>query len=315
MSGESQSCAVVFSDIAGSSRLFESMGNVAARELVDAVLGRLGEVTRGYDGEVVKTIGDEVMCTFPDADRAVLASMAMHDAMRDPNASWDTPVSLRIGVHYGEVLEEDGDIFGDAVNVAARMVKVAQASEIITTRETVDTLSDELQARVRFLNNMTVHGRNQPVDIYDIVWGESDEEDGMTQYDVSATMLHAYSPDRLATQELVLSHGPATVMVDETRPVVQIGRGREVGLRIVAAWVSRNHASIEYRSGNFVLADHSRVGTSIQSSDGQRYFAHRQEIHLQGSGTIKITASEGDSVEISYEIRVREDTGDTRTTM
>ncbi|MDA0323681.1 MAG: adenylate/guanylate cyclase domain-containing protein [Verrucomicrobia bacterium] len=197
MSGEKQTRAVVFSDIAGSSRLFETLGDTAAQELVDHVLRRLGEVTRAQGGVVIKTIGDEVMCVFPCADNAVLAAIAMHEAVRDPEGVWKCRISLRIGIHYGELLEADGDVFGDAVNLAARMVRVSQASEIITTRESVENLSGELQSRARFLNNMTVHGRSQPVDIYDIVWGEDGdggEDDGMTQYDISATMMHAYSP-------------------------------------------------------------------------------------------------------------------------
>jgi class 3 adenylate cyclase len=306
MSGETHAQAVVFSDIAGSSRLFESLGDLAARELVDTVLSQLSEITRAHNGDVVKTIGDDVMCTFPDADKAILAAIAMHESVRDSGVTWSSSVSLRIGVHYGEVLHGEGDVFGDAVNVAARMVGVAQASEIITTRESVDNLSNALQSRARFLNNMTVHGRNQPVDIYDIMWGEG-EEDGNTEYDISTTMMHAYSPDRLSTLELILTYDEKTRAVDEEHRCIQIGRGREVNFRIPEPWVSRSHASIEYRSGNFVLIDHSRVGTSIQTSDGKRYFAHRQEIHLQDRGEIRITASEGESVSVAFEIRERND--------
>ena len=113
-------CAVLFADVAGSTQLYETLGDEAARLLVGNCLQSLSRVTERHGGRVVKTIGDELMCRFPSADAAVTAARVMQEMTRKMSSAGGVTPSIRAGLHYGSMIEEDGDLFGDAVNLAAK---------------------------------------------------------------------------------------------------------------------------------------------------------------------------------------------------
>ena len=115
--------AIVFADISESTRLYDVMGDTQARELVAQCLGVMTGVVHERRGTVIKTIGDELMCTFPRAGSAVAAARGMQEAVSkdlpDLNPSTPKDLTIRIGIHYGPAIVDGGDVFGDAVNVAA----------------------------------------------------------------------------------------------------------------------------------------------------------------------------------------------------
>jgi len=136
MSQPPTSLTILFADISGSTRLYETLGDKIALEKIDHCLTLLGKVAQRYSGEVIKTIGDEIMCAFPTASSAVEAAMVMQ---QDLIASTST-LHVRIGLHFGEVIRDGSDVFGDAVNVAARMTRLAVPDQIMTTRETAEAV-------------------------------------------------------------------------------------------------------------------------------------------------------------------------------
>src|SRR5690349_16501574 len=117
----SQPTTILFADVSGSTKLFELRGDVIARQLIAAVLTALGEVAGRHGGRVIKTIGDEVMCAFPGAVNGLLASTDMQKRVAHDIAFAKENLAIRIGLHHGDALHEDGDVYGDAVNTAARM--------------------------------------------------------------------------------------------------------------------------------------------------------------------------------------------------
>ena len=127
---QSRPQTILFADVSGSTRLFETKGDVEARRLIAAVLEALTQVCRQHGGRVIKTIGDEIMCTFPGALNGILAACDMQRRMgRDINFVRDS-LAVRIGLHHGDALEEDdGDVYGDAVNTAARMASTAKREQ------------------------------------------------------------------------------------------------------------------------------------------------------------------------------------------
>ena len=130
---------MVFADVTDSTSLYHKLGNAAARSIVGACLNLLTEVCGRHSGRVVKTIGDAVMCVFPGADLAVLAASDMQ-AQVVATKPGNHPVSIHVGLHYGPVLAEDGDVFGDTVNVAAYLAAAASADQILTTEATENVL-------------------------------------------------------------------------------------------------------------------------------------------------------------------------------
>src|SRR6478735_1221128 len=152
---------ILFADVAGSTRLFETKGDVEARRLCSMVLDALSVVGQQYGGRVIKTIGDEIMCTIPTALDGVLAARDMQRKMaRDINFVRDS-LAVRIGLHYGPALEENGDVYGDAVTTATTIGEV--------TGKAPET---------RSLGRARVSGKLLPIEIVDVVWQE--DTSGMT---------------------------------------------------------------------------------------------------------------------------------------
>ena len=112
---------VVFADVSGSTRLFEGLGDELARGIIQHVLYRCASLVVRYQGQVVKTIGDEVMATFPGADVALQAAIEMQRWAQHDRKMCEQALGLRVGLHHGHVLAEDSDVFGSTVNTAARI--------------------------------------------------------------------------------------------------------------------------------------------------------------------------------------------------
>ena len=135
MARETINCVVMFADVAGSTAMYENMGDDLARERISDALNRLISVSGEHGGQLVKTIGDEILVYFTDADEAVNAARRIQESMEDDGTPENVGVSIRIGMQYGSTILEDDDIFGDTVNVAARIVSMAKARQILCTQE------------------------------------------------------------------------------------------------------------------------------------------------------------------------------------
>ena len=132
--------ALLFTDIKGSTALYQRIGDLNAFQLVQQHFDWLREATVRHGGAVVKTIGDAVMAAYPDAARAVAAALDMRDAIERFNQDQpERPVSLKIGIHHGAAiavtLNDELDYFGQTVNIASRVQEMADAAEIWITEE------------------------------------------------------------------------------------------------------------------------------------------------------------------------------------
>ena len=139
--------SILFADISGSTALYDKLGNERALQLITRTLDILILEMAKHQGTLIKTIGDEIMCTFPDVATAVIAAQAMQFALEGQSHANGHQIYVRIGIHYGDVIQESGDVFGDAVNVAARVTAITRARQILTTQAVVDMLPQELRHR------------------------------------------------------------------------------------------------------------------------------------------------------------------------
>lgn len=276
-----EQATLLFADICGSTRLFEKYGDLRARQIETLVLDLLTARTLAYRGVVIKTIGDEIMSRFPDAETGVNAACEMQQAVKDDLMLVDLGLAIRIGLHHGPVLLEKDDVFGDAVNVAARMVALAKADQIITTRETLDNLSTHLRQKTRGLGYAWVRGKQNEMEIAEVIWYESDE--GLTQMSGGETQKVILNQ---LYARLVLDYRGRTIELEPSLQMFKIGRGPKSDLVVDRELVSRSHAAIEFRQGKFILADHSTNGTYLLLDNGARFFVRREEFTLQERGTI-----------------------------
>ncbi len=170
MSQQTESLAILFADISGSTMLYETLGNRLARELVVRCLGMMTARLAAHHGTLIKTIGDELMCSFPSAETALRAACEMQDAVESGKPGGATPMYIRIGFNYGEVLREDDDVHGDVVNVAARITEVARARQILATHAAIEALPPELRHRARYIRRARIKGRQAALDLFQIGW-------------------------------------------------------------------------------------------------------------------------------------------------
>lgn len=280
-SNQASHLAILFADISGSTRLYELLGDSLARLRIADCLRRLEKVVVEHGGKVVKTIGDEVMCTFPEVEQAVIAACGMQELFDDTRVE-DTEdgaiaLSIRIGLHAGPTLVESTDVFGDAVNVAARMVAQAKVGQIITTRVVVDRLSSFLRGNTRLIDHAPVKGKKDTFELFEVMW----QQDDVTRMSPDIVV----KPAQRA--RLALKHAGRTLIVDGQRPLLVLGRSKTADLSVVESLASRLHARIEYRRGKFFLVDQSTNGTYVRN-ESDAAFLRREEALLTGRGAISL---------------------------
>jgi class 3 adenylate cyclase len=279
MSPETDSLAVLFADISQSTRIYDLLGDQAGQKIVSDCLSLLSSLTEQHEGTVVKTIGDEVMCIFPSADRAAEAAKAMHEALEQTPIDFHKeigPPRIRVGLHMGPVIRSRDDVFGDAVNVAARMVALAKARQIVTTRQTVEARQPELRPMIRRIDKTILKGKRDELDVYELVW-EQQEVTIMAQDPLTSAAI---------LSRLRLQMGDQILQVDRGHPSATMGRHPDNDMVVEDVLVSRSHASVEYRRGRFVLCDHSTNGTYLVGEEDESTFVHRDEIPLPDRGII-----------------------------
>jgi adenylate cyclase len=279
--GKDIELAILFADVVGSTRLFEAMGDLRARDMVSTCIDVMREATEQHNGTVIKTIGDEVMSTFPSADDALNAAgqmqkqIAAHTELRVEGQ----PVSIRIGCHYGPVVLENRDVFGASVHTANRMTSQAKAGQIITTSATVERLSPEWRASVRQIDVATIRGQGGEVALYEVLWQTEDVTSMLPA--IALNGREARRPRRLR-----LSVQDTEVILDEQRPHAAIGRADDNDIVIRGNLISRLHARIEFSRNRFTLTDQSTNGTFVQISGEEEAFVRRDSMPIKGEGLI-----------------------------
>jgi hypothetical protein len=192
-------------------------------------------------------------------------------------------LAIRIGLHHGETLVEDNDVYGDAVNTAARMASLAKREQIITTASTVAMLTNVGMLHTRSVGQARVAGKLHPIDIVDVQWQEDTSNVTMVQ---RAIRLDASGQP--AAAKLLLRYRGQVLELDALSPPFTLGRDAASSLCVDAEWVSRNHAMIEYKRGYFMISDRSTNGTWVKLGDDDELRLHRDEVHLRKSGSISL---------------------------
>lgn len=288
--------AVLFADICGSTSLYDKLGDNLARRLIAQCIAMMTSEIGKHGGTLVKTIGDEVMCTFPDAEAAMHAACAMQQAVEGGRYEEGHPMHIRVGFNYGEVIREAGDVFGDTVNVAARIAAITRARQIMTTRTAVDALPPGLQEKTRHIMRTAFKGKQEQLDISLVIW----EMDDMMSTRIG-TPVFRKAPDNI--DEISLRYHDQTIRINKERPGVVLGRGDNCDLVVHNGFASRQHVRIELRFGKFVVADQSTNGTYLRFGDGTVVRLMREEMILRGSGSISLgqpySENPGELVEFS----------------
>jgi adenylate cyclase len=276
MKSSGRSVAVLFADVAGSTRLYDAFGDTKAKLLVDECIDVMRTSVERAQGYVVKTIGDEVMAVMPDAEKAWAAAVDIQFRMAELPAVEGRQRAVRIGFHAGFVIEVGGDVFGDTVNLAARMTALAKGGQIMTTCATVLLLPKVLRAATRKIAALTIKGKEEDVAVCEVIWQASDELTmAVTQSDYPQRMVH-----------LKLSYQGNSILMNQLCPRTVMGRDLSCSLVVSDKMASRQHACIELRQEKFFLVDQSTNGTFVLPDGDAEFVLRREEMVLQGAGRI-----------------------------
>jgi hypothetical protein len=238
----------------------------------------------------VKTTGDGVMCSFNQAEAALHAARFMQVRLAAQAALGGPALAIHVGCHYGSVLESDGDLYGDCVNVAVRVVGLAKAGQVIATQEVVGRVGETLRARVRMLDHVALKGKREPLQIFEFSWQDSEE----------LTTLGTRLQE--ASSRLKLVFGSREMWFDAAGGNdLRLGRDAACDIVIVDRRVSRQHARIEKRREKFMLIDQSANGTYVAVNGEPEICLRREELVLRSSGRICIGHRTGDADAIVVE--------------
>lgn len=268
--------AILFADVSGSTSLYEKLGDREALAAIDSVVVLLKFCVVAQAGHVVKTIGDEVMAAFPDADGAARASIDMQFAMAALAPIADTRLAIRIGLHFGQVLEENADYFGDCVNTAARMAGLAMGGQIMTTATTVSLLSPILRDSTRTVAALAVKGKQTEVEVCELLWRSAE----------NLTMIAVGRKAPRFEAVLRIAHGVEEIVLDASRSSLEIGRDLGHGIALQDPMASRLHGRIERRGDKFQYVDLSSNGTYVTLETDPEIALRRDQITLRGRGTL-----------------------------
>jgi len=279
--GKDSELVILFADVVGSTRLYEDLGDAAARDLVATCVGIMRRATEQHGGRVIKTMGDEVMSTFEDCDGALDAAVQMQTEIQaHPALAVDGQrVTIRIGSHFGPVVVEARDVFGAAVHTANRMTTQAKAGQIIITDAIHKRLSREWRSVARQVDVSIPRGQHGEIGVYEVLW---QREDITSMLPAIATITEQHRPFRIRLRFL----GREVVLDDRQQPSLTAGRGKDNDLVLRGHLVSRVHARIEAGKNRFMLVDESTNGSFVHASSGEESFVRRDAVALSGSGMI-----------------------------
>jgi adenylate cyclase len=289
---------VLFADLRGSTSMYETLGNTDATAVVTQSVSLLARIIGHHGGRVIKTLGDGLMAMFSAPGAAVAAADEMHESLERIGAPGDgalavrsrmVPLRLQVGLAHGEVIEMSGDVFGDAVNVAARLIEHAGDNETLVTAVVLEGLDGSTQQRFRSLDRMQLRGRVEPVHVHLMEATRRFGDTASTAFGDFA----AKSPE---------AEGIRLVWLDQNRVfagsnlTLVLGRSPQATYIIDDTRVSRSHARIVWHGGTFLLTDLSYNGTYVRfDHDPEIIGLRRGNCTLHGSGVIGLGTPPSDS--------------------
>ena len=268
---------VVFADLTGSTGVFESLGNAKATQAITRLTQWIGKVCEAHHGHVVKYLGDGVLILFPESHHAVEAVTELQQVHQKRIRKWPEPLKMRlqVGIARGEIVEQDGDCYGDAVNVASRLSDLSGPEQILATDTVIKQLPDDSMVRSWSMGAMAIRGRTESCVVHRIEWQAEVLSEVFT---MPASLTTSPSAQREAQPAFIeLSWLDVNAGFSSTELPVFLGRDASAQFVVRDPRVSRKHARIEWRSGKFYLEDISSYGTWVRFADSTTIMALRRQ--------------------------------------
>ena len=234
-----QNVAIFFCDVKGFTSFTETHGDLASRAMIQRLNDIAFPAIEEHGGHLVKTIGDAIMAYFEDAGQGVKFAIAVLTRLKEDNAG-QAPVNhihLRIGMNFGEVIVDQGDLYGDAVNIAARIEPQAKVDGILISPSLYEAVQDDGEIRCLYAKTVSMKGKSQTMPLYQVIWdGESVDD-----------YAEAPPPEELAAK--VAEGSPAVSGWKSIVPIVMLLILLAVGLKMFIHSDEQNGLSNPYAAG------------------------------------------------------------------
>ena len=283
--GQRRLAAIMFTDMVGYTALGQKNESLSLA-LVEEQRKVIRPILARHNGREVKTIGDAFLVEFLNAVDAVRCAFDIQRAIREFNLSLspDSRIHLRVGVHVGEVVEERGDISGDAVNVASRIEPLAEDGGVCTTRQVYELVRNKVDIPLSSLGQKSLKNVAEPMDIYKMVMPWEKEAQGAplhhAKHRVAVLPFASMSPD---PNDEYFADGMTEEIIDRLAQI----KGLEVIARTSVMNYKKKEKSasqigIELRAGALVEGSVRKAGNRVRvtaqlvdaSTEGHLWSSH-----------------------------------------
>jgi len=272
----SKELTILFADICRSTVLFNELGDQAALDLVMQAIQLAGDIAIQNKGNVIGTIGDEVMCTFDTPEDALVTANQIHHQMHNNNSMQEHQLAMRVGINSGAAISLSDSVYGDTVNIAARLAQQAKANQSLVSSTTTESIRKGLQSQLRSVGQLSMRGKAGMVEVHELLQPDTDEE-----------ITEVTAGDEVVTRSFLMTARYLTRQMRFDPMLVRFlfGRGMDCDQVIDHPTISREHAEFLYRNGQFILRDFSTNGSMIVQQ-GKPERLHRSSMELRGNGKI-----------------------------
>ncbi len=282
MSAQEHNSVVMFADVSGSAALFERLGDNEAVRAVDRCLKRMKRSIEGYRGRTIQIVGDELLAIFESSEDACQAAIDMQLRIGDLPPVSGLKLTIRIGLHFGPVIEDENGPHGPVVDSAARIAGIARRDQILGSSALVATLPNDGSVTFKPMPELgSIHEKGKDQAIFELHW--------VGHHQATSTNIGLHSQDPLSTppsERLCVRYHGKAFLLDEKTPVLTLGRDLGNKLIIEDRKASRQHSRIERRNDGFYLVDTSTNGSFVTLAGRQEVLVRRHELLLEGSGRI-----------------------------
>ena len=300
--GHVEEKTVLFADVVDSTKLYDDKGDEVAHRLIVQCLDLMAEIVEASDGVVEDRIGDEILVTFDDPEKAAHAASQLQQRVTNGHSEGelDTPMRIRVGLEHGPITRTERGLFGTTIHAAARVVGLAKASQILTPKRTLAMLGPIRQRMERYFATIVLKGIASETDIHELLW------------DTSATVVTMTGNRRKRPMGMLgvnLLYGDEDVTVDASKPRITLGRDEACTIQLDGSAVSRLHARIMWNRGKISLEDVSTNGTCIEGDDGSSRVIHHDRVELTGSGVLRCgcLGAEEDAALVQFDCKAAEE--------
>ena len=267
--------AVLIADVTGSTPLYESVGDAEAVRRVGRCVDVMRDIVEANGGVFVAAKGDDVLATFEVAEGALSTIEAILSRM--PMGG----LYVHAGLHHGSIVATRDDIYGDAVNLTARLASAANPGEVLISSAFEATLGRQAAARLRPLSALRLKGRSVPVDVFSLAADTQMPDVGEPTVAIASTGDRPVLRLVCGGEERLLCEGGS----------LALGRAPENDIVLTERWVSRRHATIMMVAGRVQLTDHSSYGSFLAMADASEIVARRESVIVTGSGRLSLGLS------------------------